>query len=121
VAPTDANETNPGAPAPGQQKPERTPGSAPSVVPLPSGADPSAKPGEHPLPEDAVEGYPNVEALYEGTGGNGSGATPVPDPPEGATNQLGQNANDPDRVDNAPAVEPAKSSSTSTTSSTSGK
>jgi hypothetical protein len=53
---------NPQAMRPGNVLPERTPGTAPSVVPLPSGADPTAKPGEHPLPEDAIEGYPKVAA-----------------------------------------------------------
>lgn len=80
MAPNDSTDPNPQAQAPGQVTPERTPGSAPSVVPLPSGADPTAAPGEHPLPEEAIEGYPNVAELYEGTGGNGEGAEPTPDP-----------------------------------------
>lgn len=53
---------NPQAMRPGNVLPERTPGSAPSVVPLPDGADPRSKPGEHPLPEQAIEGYPKVAA-----------------------------------------------------------
>jgi hypothetical protein len=80
MAPNDSTDPNPQVATPGQVTPERTPGTAPSVVPLPSGADPSAAPGEHPLPEDAIEGYPNVAELYDGTGGNGEGAEPEPDP-----------------------------------------
>lgn len=51
---------NPQAQRPGYVLPERTPGSAPSVVPLPDGADPTAKLGEHPLPEDSIKHYPKV-------------------------------------------------------------
>jgi hypothetical protein len=78
-------EQDPSQSGPGTVTPERTPGTAPSVVPLPSGADPSAAPGEHPLPEDAIEGYPQVAKMYEGTGGNGEGAEPAPDPTPVAT------------------------------------
>lgn len=68
--------------AAGTQTPERTPGAAPSVVPLPSGAAVAAGfgPGEHPLPEEAIEGYPDLRQLYDGTGGSAEGAAPVPDP-----------------------------------------
>ena len=80
---------NPQAERPGTVKPERTPGSAPSVVPLPAGADPTADPGAHPLPQDAIEGYPNVEDLYKDAGGlqpQDDGTDPVPAQPPLGTN-----------------------------------
>jgi hypothetical protein len=67
---------------PGQVVPERTPGTAPSVVPLPKGADPS-RPDEHPLPEEAIEGYPKVlgtEAAPVGGGEEKSEPDPKPAP-----------------------------------------
>lgn len=70
--------TNPASPAPGAEKPRRQPGAALSVSPLPDGA--AGEPGEHLLPEEAIDGYPDVAAAYEGTGGNGEGQKPVPDP-----------------------------------------
>lgn len=60
---------NPQSERPGEVEPQRTPGSAPSVVPLPDGADPDAPAGSHPLPEEAIEGYPKVNDLYEGEQG----------------------------------------------------
>jgi hypothetical protein len=87
---------NPQAGHPGNVKPERTPGSAPSVVPLPAGADPNADPGAHPLPEDAIEGYPNVEDLYKDAGGlqpQADGTDPVPaDPPRGTNLDVAKTA-----------------------------
>jgi hypothetical protein len=65
---TDPN-VNPQADRPGEVEPQRTPGSAPSVVPLPDGADPDAPEGSHPLPEEAIDGYPVVNDLYEGEEG----------------------------------------------------
>jgi hypothetical protein len=65
VSESNDPSVNPQAQAPGNVVPERTPGSAPSVVPLPDGADPSAKPGEHPLPEDAIDGYPPATQMQK--------------------------------------------------------
>lgn len=59
---------NPQAQRPGEVEPQRTPGTAPSVVPLPDGADPDAEPGTHPLPEQAIAGYPKVADLYAEAG-----------------------------------------------------
>ena len=72
---------NPQAQRPGEVTPERTPGSAPSVVPLPAGADP-AHPDSHPLPEEAIDGYPRVAELYEGEDGApaSSPAEPLSEP-----------------------------------------
>lgn len=75
-------KVNPQAMRPGNVLPERTPGSAPSVVPLPDGADPRAGAGEHPLPEDAIAGYPKVAkaaaAGDEQEYARAAGATPAP-------------------------------------------
>lgn len=82
MAETTDPTVNPQAQRPGTVKPERTPGSAPSVVPLPAGADPDAPEGSHPLPEDAIDGYPRVADLYEGEEGApaSSPAQPIPSP-----------------------------------------
>jgi hypothetical protein len=54
---------NPQAGQPGQVEPQRTPGSAPSVTRLPAGAAPNVE-ARHPLPEEAIDGYPSTDALY---------------------------------------------------------
>lgn len=65
---------NPQAAQPGNVLPQRTPGSAPSVVPLPEGADPTAGPGEHPLPEQAIEDYPAVAEVENNKASTGPGS-----------------------------------------------
>lgn len=54
---------NPQAGQPGQVVPERTPGSAPSVTRLPADAAPNVE-ARHPLPEEAIDGYPSTDDLY---------------------------------------------------------
>jgi hypothetical protein len=94
----DVNDLNPQAQRPGEVEPERTPGSAPSVVPLPNGAAPGVPDGVHPLPEEAIDGYPNVEELYaDPDAGDAAPSKPAPSGPS------------------------TKSSSTSTSGSTSSK
>lgn len=96
---------NPQAQRPGEVEPERTPGSAPSVVPLPDGADPDAEPGEHPVPEEAIEGYPKIDDLYKGDGyGSGESNPTLTD----AVAQAGEGQ----------AAEKPSTTSTSSTSST---
>jgi hypothetical protein len=62
MAETVDSTVNPQASAPGQVEPQRTPGSAPDVAPLPAGAAPSSS-KEHPLPEEVISGYPKVAKL----------------------------------------------------------
>jgi hypothetical protein len=91
---SEDTSTNPAAPVPGVEKPRRQPGAALSVSPLPDGA--AGAPGEHLLPEEAIDGYPDVAAAYEGTGGNGEGQKPVPDP-------VADDADDADALERADA------------------
>lgn len=106
--PMSTNDINPQAERPGTAEPQRTPGSAPSVVPLPSGADPNADPGAHPLPEEAIEGYPKVAELYDEAGGaepDADGTDPVPaQPPLGTNLDLAKSAKgDAKSADSKPA------------------
>jgi hypothetical protein len=62
--PTADPTVNPQAGAPGEIKPERTPGSPLSVTRLPADAAPNVD-DRHPLPEEAIDGYPKVDAAYD--------------------------------------------------------
>jgi len=94
---------NPQAQRPGEVEPERTPGSAPSVVPLPAGADPS-NPDSHPLPEEAIDGYPKVAELYEGEEG-----APASSPAEPLGEQVADKpADEKPAASTKPATKPAK-------------
>ncbi len=108
---TTSSTTNPQAQRPGTVEPERTPGSAPSVVPLPAGADPS-RPGEHPLPEEAIDGYPAVAATENDKAPDGPGSIGVP-----ADSESGGDG----EAKSKPADAPAKTTASTGSASKSGQ